>query len=76
MADKSKTKKRKLEEENKVCEEKWTEKSFVGNKGSIIRLINKKENVSLPEKYNLRRHFETKHPDCKKSIPESSGNKE
>jgi hypothetical protein len=61
MANKIQMKKWKLEEENTVFQEQWTEKNcFVGNKGSIICVICK-QSVGMPKEYNLRQHFETKH---------------
>jgi hypothetical protein len=54
MAEKSKRKKRKLEEENRALQEQWTEKyCFVRNKGSIMCVICK-QSASTWKKYNLR----------------------
>jgi hypothetical protein len=59
----SKVKKRKLEDEGHVFQEKWENKySFSVVRDEIVCLICSKA-VSASKQYNLRQHFETLHKD-------------
>jgi hypothetical protein len=53
VTDNSKTKEQRVEEENRVFQEEWTEKWYLAEN-------NGKQGVSVPKEYSLRRQSETK----------------
>jgi len=71
MVGKSKTQKRKSDEENRIFQERWRENyCSAENKCSIICTICK-QSVSVP-KDNNSRHIQTKH--LTRSLLENTGN--
>jgi hypothetical protein len=59
-------KKRKLESENSSFNAVWTNKYlFTVFRDKILCLVCR-ETVAVPKEYNVRRHFETKHPQVAK----------
>ena len=55
-------KKRKIESEGRVFNSEWTNKYLFTAVNSKILLVCRNV-VSVPKEYNLRRHFETNHPN-------------
>uniref|UniRef100_A0A674K1K9 SPIN-DOC-like zinc-finger domain-containing protein n=1 Tax=Terrapene triunguis TaxID=2587831 RepID=A0A674K1K9_9SAUR len=65
----SEKKKRKIESEHRVFNTEWTNKYLCTvSKDKILCLVCR-ETLAVPKEYNLRRHFETKHPNLAKLNP-------
>lgn len=60
MSDK---KKRKIESERRVFNPEWTTKYLFANTQDKILCLVCRDIIIVPKEYNLRRHFESKHPD-------------
>ena len=58
----TKNKKRKIESEERVFNSEWTNKYLLIVNSKILCLVCRNM-VSIPKEYNLRRHFETNHPN-------------
>ena len=56
-------KKRKIESEGRVFNSEWTNKYLFTVVNSKIPCLVCRNMVSVPKEYNLRRHFETNHPN-------------
>ena len=55
------SKRRKVDSECRIFEEKWTEHYFcIANSGKVMCLICK-GNISVFKEYNIRRHYDSKH---------------
>uniref|UniRef100_A0A4X2KNG3 SPIN-DOC-like zinc-finger domain-containing protein n=1 Tax=Vombatus ursinus TaxID=29139 RepID=A0A4X2KNG3_VOMUR len=63
MGDK---KKRKIESEHRVFNPEWTHRYLFTYTRDKILCLFCQEVLSVPKEYNLRRHFESKHPDLSK----------
>ena len=56
-------KKRKIESEDRVFNSEWTNKCLLTVVNSKILCLDSRNVVSVSKEYNLRRHFETNHPN-------------
>lgn len=75
MASSSDSKKRKIEQENRIFKEEWTHEFFF----ILPDHLNSKplclicgENVSVPKSYNLNRHFKKNHNTFNQNYPKGS----
>ena len=59
-------KKRKIEGEDRVFNSEWTNKCLLTVVNSKILCVDSRNVVSVSKEYNLRRHFETNHPNLAK----------
>uniref|UniRef100_A0A8C0GSN7 SPIN-DOC-like zinc-finger domain-containing protein n=1 Tax=Chelonoidis abingdonii TaxID=106734 RepID=A0A8C0GSN7_CHEAB len=66
MVTTSEKKKRKRESENRVFNTEWTNKYLCTVSKHKILCLMCCETLAVPKEYNLRRHFETKHPNLTK----------